>query len=46
MTKEQALKAWEQMYEEIDKENWLYVGVLNPQMVEWAIKALKGEEDE
>lgn len=44
MSKEEALKAWEQMYSEIDKENWLFVGTINPQMVEWAIKALKGAD--
>jgi len=49
MTKEKALEAWEQMYSEIDEENWLFVGTINPQMVEWAIKALrelKGADDE
>lgn len=46
MTKEEALKAFEQMLSEIDKDNWLFVGTINPQMVEWAIKALKGADDE
>lgn len=46
MTKEEALKAFEKMLSEIDKDNWLFVGTINPQMVEWAIKALKGEDDE
>ena len=46
MTREEALKAWEKMYSEIDKENHLFVGTINPQMVEWAIKALRGEQDE
>lgn len=46
MTREEALKAWEKMYSEIDKENYLFVGTINPQMVEWAIKALRGEHDE
>ena len=46
MTREEALKAWEQMYSEIDKENWLFVGTINPQMVEWAIKALTTEPTE
>lgn len=46
MTREEALKAWEKMYSEIDKENYLFVGTINPQMVEWAIKALRGEQDE
>ena len=44
MTKEEALKAWEKMYSEIDKENYLFVGTINPEMVEWAIKALRGEK--
>ena len=46
MSKEEALKAFEQMLSEIDKDNWLFVGTINPQMVEWAIKALKGADDE
>ena len=46
MTREEALKAWEQMYSEIDKDNWLFVGTINPQMVEWAIKALADRKDE
>ena len=45
MSKEEALKAFEQMLSEIDKDNWLFVGTINPQMVEWAIKALKGADD-
>lgn len=40
MTQEEALKAFEKMYGEIDKENWLFIGTINPQMVEHAIKAL------
>ena len=40
MTQEEALKALEEMYGEIDKENWLFIGTINPQMVEHAIKAL------
>ena len=43
MTQEDALKAFEQMYGEIDKENWLFVGTINPQMIEYAIKALRKE---
>jgi hypothetical protein len=46
MSREEALKAWRQMYSEIDKDNWLFVGTINPQMVEWAIKALEGADDE
>ena len=44
MSKEEALKAFEQMLSEIDRDNWLFVGTINPQMVEWAIKALKGAD--
>ena len=46
MTREEALKAWEQMYSEIDKDNWLFIGTINPQMVEWAIKALADRKTE
>ena len=41
MTDKEALKAWKKLYSEIDKENWLFVGTINPQMVELAIKALE-----
>lgn len=41
MTNKEALKAWEKMYAEIDEENWLFVGTINPEMVDLAIKALK-----
>ena len=41
MTNDEALKAWEKFYAEIDKENWLFVGTINPEMVSLAIKALK-----
>lgn len=40
MTIEEALKAFEEMYGEIDKENWLFIGTINPKMVEHAIQAL------
>lgn len=43
MTDKEALKAWEQMYAEIDQENWLFVGTINPEMVSLAIKALEGK---
>lgn len=45
MSREEALEAWRQMYSEINKDNWLFVGTINPQMVVWAIKALEGVED-
>lgn len=41
MTNKEALKAWEQMYAEIDQEDWLFVGTINPKMVSLAIKALE-----
>ena len=41
MTNEEAREAWEKMYSEIDKDNWLFVGTINPEMVYLAIKALK-----
>jgi hypothetical protein len=41
--KVEALEAWKKMLEEIDKDNWLFVGTINPQMVEIAIKALQKE---
>lgn len=43
MTNKEALKAWKKLYSEIDKENWLFVGTINPQMVELAIKALEAK---
>lgn len=43
MTNKEALKAWEKVYDEIDKENWLFVGTINPEMVRLAIKALEGK---
>ena len=45
LSKETALEAWKQMYSEIDKENWLFVGTINPQMVRWAIIAIEGMVD-
>lgn len=43
MTNEEALKAWKKFYAEIDKENWLFVGTINPEMVSLAIKALDSQ---
>lgn len=43
MTNKEALKAWEKLYAEIDKENWLFVGTINPEMVSLAIKALDSQ---
>lgn len=41
MTKEEALEAWKKMLTEIDEENWLFIGTINPQMVEIAIEAIE-----
>ena len=46
MTKAKALEAWEKMLKEIDKDNWLFVGTINPQMVEIVIEAIKKELEE
>ena len=43
MDKQTALEAWRQMYKEIDKDNWLYVGTINPEMVSIAIEAIEKE---
>ena len=51
MDKETALQAWKQMRSEIDSDNWLFVGTINPEMVDRAIEALEavikeeGEQD-
>lgn len=45
MTLEKALDAWKQMLSEIDKENWLFVGTINPEMVQIAIDAIQKEID-
>jgi len=41
MDKEVALNAWREMLKDIDKDNWLFVGTINPQMVKWAIYAIE-----
>jgi hypothetical protein len=41
MDKETALQAWKQMRSEIDPDNWLFVGTINPEMVDRAIEALE-----
>ena len=43
MTREEAQQAWEKMRSEIDETNWLFVGTINPQMVDIAIEALSAE---
>ena len=41
MDRETALQAWKQMRSEIDPDNWLFVGTINPEMVDRAIEALE-----
>ena len=41
MTNEEAKEAWKKLHSEIDKDNWLFVGTINPEMVVLAIKALE-----
>ena len=43
MTNEEAREAWKKLYSEINKDNWLFVGTINPEMVILAIKALGHE---
>lgn len=43
ITKQQALDAWKKMRSEIDEENWLFVGTINPKMVDYAIEAMEHE---
>ena len=43
MTREEALTAWKQLRSEIDGENHLFVGTINPEMVDLAIAALERE---
>ena len=46
MTKQKALEAWKKMYQEIDKDDWLFVGTINPEMVRIAIDAIEESIDE
>lgn len=41
MNKQTALNLWKKMYTEINKDNWLYVGTINPDMVKIAIEAIE-----
>ena len=40
MTLEKALEGFRSLYEDIDKENWLFVGTINPDMIKIAIDAI------
>ena len=41
MTKEKALEAFKNLYEDIDKDNHLFVGTINPEMISIAIDAIE-----
>lgn len=41
MKKETALDAFKHLYEDIDKDNHLFVGTINPEMIKVAIDALE-----
>ena len=40
LTDEDALDAFKRLYDDIDKNNWLFVGVINPEMIRIAIEAI------
>lgn len=44
MTNKEAREAWKKLYSEIDKDNWLFVGTINPEMVALVIKALERDK--
>ena len=46
MTKQKALDAFRNLYKEIDQDNWLFVGTLNPEMVMIAINAIEESMNE
>lgn len=41
MTDEKALEAFKNLYNDIDKDNHLFVGTINPEFIKVAIKALE-----
>ena len=41
MKKEIALDAFKRLYEDIDKDNHLFVGTINPEMIKVAIDAIE-----
>ena len=41
MSKEYALKELKRMYDDIDKDNHLFVGTINPEMIKIAIDAIE-----
>lgn len=41
MTEEKAIEAFKNLYNDIDKDNHLFVGTINPEMIRVAIEALE-----
>ena len=41
MKKEVALDAFKRLYEDIDRDNHLFVGTINPEMIQIAISAIE-----
>ena len=41
MTEEKALEACKNLYNDIDKDNHLFVGTINPEMIKIAINAIE-----
>ena len=41
MSKKDVLKELKRMYDDIDKDNHLFVGTINPEMIKVAINALE-----
>jgi len=41
MSKEYALKELKRMYDDIDKDNHLFIGTINPKMIKVAIDAIE-----
>ena len=41
MTEEKALEAFKNLYNDIDKDNHLFVGTINPDMIQVAIDAIE-----
>ena len=41
MTEEKALEAFKNLYNDIDKDNHLFVGTINPEMIKIAINAIE-----
>ena len=45
MTNEEAIKSFKNLYEDIDKENHLFIGTINPEFIMMAIQALEANRN-